>query len=162
VPTYDRSNGLSLAFAPDISLDEGRFHVEPALTYRSNLGEFDLSLAARWQPATHTTLQLFAGRATFSNELWIWPGLVNSLSVLAVGEDTRNYYRADRVEARAQRAWQSRAMEIEPFIGARVERDRTVGPDSFATVGPWSISGENSSARMLRPNPPAERGSLGA
>src|SRR5262249_6651967 len=100
VPTYDRSNGLSLAFAPDVSLDEGRFHVEPALTYRSNLGEFDPSLAARWQPATHTTLQLFAGRATFSNELWIWPDLVNSLSVLAVGEDTRNYYRADRVEAR--------------------------------------------------------------
>ena len=41
VPSYDRSNGLSLPFVAAISLNRDRLVVEPRVTYRSQLGVVD-------------------------------------------------------------------------------------------------------------------------
>jgi hypothetical protein len=85
---------------------------------------------------------------------------VNSAAVFGLGLDTRNYYRADRVEAVGYHTFDAVNMEVEPFVGVRAERDRSVGPDSLATSGPWSIFGRKSIKRMRRPNPAVIRGTL--
>jgi hypothetical protein len=157
IPSYDRSDGLSLPFAPAISLDTGLVVLEPTITYRSHLGVIDPSLQVVLQPSRRTWLDGFVGRATYTNDRWIWSDLVNSASVLGLGIDTRNYYRADRAEVTAHRLWETPTLEVEPFIGVRAERDRPVGPDSQATASPWSFFGRHSRDRILRPNPPAAR-----
>jgi hypothetical protein len=157
IPSYDRSEGLSLPFAPAFSLDSGFVVVEPTVTYRSHLGAFDPSLDVVLQPSRRLWFDGFVGRSTYTNDAWIWTNLVNSASVLGLGIDTRNYYRADRAEVTAHWLWESTTLEVEPFIGAHVERDRPVGPDSQATGSPWSFFGRNARDRILRPNPPAVR-----
>lgn len=160
LPTYDRSDGLSLAFAPLIALDTGTVEIEPVVTYRSHIGAFDPSLFGRIELSHRTHVLLFAGRATFTNERWIWSDLVNSASVIGLGNDTRNYYRGDRIEGIVHHLWQTPMTELEPFVGVRFERDREIGPDSFATSGPWSLFGRTSREEMLRPNPPVTRGTI--
>jgi hypothetical protein len=160
LPNYARSDGLSLPFAPLIALDAGTYEIEPTITYRSHIGEFDPSVLGRLALSRSLHALLYAGRGTFTNERWIWSDLVNSASVIGLGNDTRNYYRADRAEAVVHRLWEARSVELEPFVGVRVERDREIGPDSVATGGPWSFFGRTSREEMLRPNPPATRGSI--
>ena len=160
LPSYARSDGLSLPFAPLIALDTGRFEIEPTITYRSHIGAFDPSVLGRVGLSRRMHALLYAGRGTFTNERWIWSDLVNSASVFGLGNDTRNYYRADRAEGIVHRLWDARSIEIEPFIGVRLERDREIGPDSLASGGPWSFFGRGSREEMLRPNPPATRGSI--
>lgn len=160
IPTYDRSDGVSLAFAPLIALDTGAIEIEPTITYRSDIGAVDPSVFGRIELSPRTHALLFAGRATFTNERWIWSDLVNSVSVIGLGNDTRNYYRGDRIEGSLHRLWQTATMEWEPFVALRYERDREIGPDSSATSGPWSFFGRSSREEMLRPNPPVVRGSL--
>jgi len=160
IPTYDRSNGLSLAFSPLVSLDTGRYELEPAITYRSDIGAVDPSLRGTLALGRATRALVFVGRGTFTNDSWIWSDLVNSASSLGLGLDTRNYYRSDRVEATVHRLWLGTTTEFEPFVGARAERDRPVGPDSAAAGGPWSLFGHGSYERIRRPNPPATRGTL--
>ena len=160
LPAYDRSDGLSLPVAPLISLDTGRYELEPTVTYRSDLGAVDPSVVARLMPRHHIVGEVFVGRSTFTNDSWIWSDLVNSAAALGVGIDTRNYYRADRAEGIARWLWQGVASDFEPYIGLRAERDRSVGPDSLAVSGPWSLFGRGKRLRMLRPNPPVVRGTL--
>ena len=160
LPTYNRSDGLSLPFAPLVSLDTGRYELQPTITYRSDIGAIDPSLSARLELSRVTRIDLFAGRTTLTNDAWIWSDIVNSAAAVALGIDTRNYFRADRAEAAVHRLWQAPTMTIAPFVGARVERDWAIGPDSAASAAPWSLFGRNSRERMLRPNPPAVRGSF--
>src|SRR5689334_4273332 len=51
IPLYDRTNGMSLAIAPLIALDSSRVMIEPAATYRSNLGKADPSIDVNLQLA---------------------------------------------------------------------------------------------------------------
>jgi hypothetical protein len=160
LPLYDRSNGLSLRFGPLLSLDTGNVQVEPRITYRSNLGVWDPSVVARFRQGRRTRYRVTAGRGTFSNEEWIYGDLLNSASVLAIGKDTRNYYRADRAELTAHRMWEGVTASIEPYIGARYERGWSVGPGIGATGGPWAFHGRKSIEDILRPNPPVNHESI--
>jgi hypothetical protein len=152
-PSYDRVNGLSIPFGPAFSFAGGRGTVEPIVTYRSDLGKFDPLVSASFELTRRTRAQLEVQRGTFSNDAWIWPNLVNSLSVLAFGADTRNYYRADRGEITIHRVWESTRSQITPFIGARVEQAWSVGPAIGEQRGPWSVWRRTDTLGMWRPNP---------
>jgi hypothetical protein len=154
LPQYDRVNGVSFAAGPLVTLHVARLELEPVLTYRSNLGVFDPLVVARIGNPGGTSLQLAAGRTTSTNDAWIWSNPVNSAAVLGFGIDTRNYYRAERAEATIRRRWFSASGAIEPYLGARGERNRSVGFDSVPHSAPWSASGREAADRMLRPNPP--------
>jgi hypothetical protein len=160
IPTYDRSDGVSLPFGPMVAFDTGYFELNPLVTYRSNIGKFDPSVDGERAFGRLTRAHVFVGRSTFTNDDWIWSDLVNSAAVLGIGLDTRNYYRADRAEATVHRLLESSTIEFAPFIGVRAERDRSVGPDSLATGGPWSFFGRTAIDRIRRPNPPITHGDL--
>lgn len=160
IPSYDRANGLSLPFGPTITLDTGYIEINPLVTYRSDIGAFDPSVDGEFAFGRRTRAHVFAGRTTLTNDTWIWSDLVNSAAVLGLGLDTRNYYRADRVEATVHRLLESTTIEFAPYVGVRAERNRSTGPDSLADGGPWSFFGRTDFDRMLRPNPPVTRGTL--
>jgi hypothetical protein len=162
IPAYDRADGLSLPFGPTISLDTGFVEVNPIVTYRSNIGMLDPSIDGDFAIDRRTRVHAYVGRATFSNDDWIWTDLVNSAAVLGLGIDTRNYHRADRGEVTLHRLLETPTTELVPYFGARAERDRSIGPDSLATGGPWSFFGRTDEDRMLRPNPPVIPGTLEA
>lgn len=160
IPSYDRVNGLSVPIGPSFTLDTGYIVIEPTLTYRSNLGVFDPAVHSDLQFGRHTRSELFAGRATLTNDDWIWSDLVNSAAVLAVGLDTRNYYRADRLQGTLHYLLEGTYTSFEPYIGARAERDRSVGHAGPVNGGPWSFFGRDSYERIRRPNPAVIRGTL--
>lgn len=160
IPTYDRANGLSLPFGPEFNFNRGRLALDPTVTYRSNLGAFDPAIHGDVVFSRRTRTELFVGRASLSNEEWIWSDLVNSASVLFTGIDTRNYYRADRAQATLFGLFDGTHTAFEPYLGIRGEGDRPVRPDSFATGGPWSLFGRDSREKILRPNPAATRGRI--
>lgn len=160
IPTYDRVNGLTLPFAPAISLDSARIELEPGITYRSHLGAIDPFLAARLQRTRRTRAELWAGRGTFTNDAWIYGDVLNSATSLLLGRDTRNYFRAGRVEGRAIRVFEGRTWEHQPFVGGRWERAWSVGRDSAVTGAPWSVFGRTSEKGMRRPNPRVDDGRL--
>jgi len=160
MPTYDRVNGVSIPFGPAFSLDTGRAVANLVVAYRSDLGKFDPSLSVTGQLSRRWRALLRAERGTFSNDAWIWPNLVNSLSAIAFGTDTRNYYRADRAEGTLHNRWEFTRVDIEPFVGGLTERAWDVGPGALERRGPWSIWGRTDSVGMWRPNPPIEDGRL--
>ena len=154
-PSYDRVNGASIPVGPSLSFAGGRAQADFLVTYRSDLGKFDPSAEATLDAGRRLRFEAFAGRATFSNDAWIWSDLVNSLSALVFGKDTRNYYRADRAQITAHRSWETTTMVLEPFLGARGERSWPVGPAAGDRSSPWSILGRTDTVEgMLRPNPP--------
>lgn len=160
IPTYDRVDGLSLTVGPSITLDTGRFVIDPTITYRSNLGAFDPAVAGDFAFGRRTSVNLYVGRTTLTNDDWIWSDLVNSAAVLGLGLDTRNYYRADRAEATLHHLVEGVTLELDPFVGARVERDRSVARDSLTLHVPWSFFGRSAADRMHRPNPAITPGTL--
>ncbi|HET7456603.1 MAG TPA: hypothetical protein VFJ74_03045 [Gemmatimonadaceae bacterium] len=160
-PLYDRVDGLSLGFGPYIALDTGRVVIEPTLTYRSQLGVVDPAAQARLPLGRRATIAVSAGRGTFTNDAWIRSDILNSVATFASGLDTRNYYRADRAEARAERLWESETADIAPFVGALIERAWSVGPDAYSEGAPFSIFGRRDRDEgMLRPNPSVAAGSI--
>jgi hypothetical protein len=160
LPTYDRVNGVALPFGPLISLDTGDIAIEPMVTYRSHIGTFDPAVRAMVQRGRRNRIEGYAGRASFSNDRWIHGDLVNSVNTLFVGTDTRNYYRADRVEATGHRLWEGRTGQLEPFIGARWERAWSVGSATVPTSVPWSLFERSDTMRMSRPNPTVTGGDI--
>jgi len=159
-PQYDRVNGLTQPFGPAFAFANARGLGDVVATYRSNLGAIDPLLDLRYQLTRRTRATLSAGRGSFSNDAWIWPDLVNSLSVVALGEDTRNFYRADRADITLFRLWEGVSARLEPFIGAMTERAWSVGPGVFANRGPWSVIGRADLLGMRRPNPAVDAGRL--
>jgi hypothetical protein len=133
---------------------------DPTLTYRSHIGTLDPRLRFTAQRGRRNRVEAFAGRATFSNDRWIQGDLVNSVNSLFIGQDTRNYYRADRVEATAHRLLERAAGQVEPYLGARWERSRSVGSPTVPTSVPWSMFGRHDSTHMARPNPPVTGGDI--
>ena len=162
VPTYDRSDGLSLADAPSFKPPHTRIRIEPRLTYRSQLGRLDPSLIIVDSLDRRTALQLSVGRSTFTNDAWIWTDLINSLEVLWRGDDTRNYFRATRADLTLGRRWKSPTTVFTPFVGGRFERANSVRPGLDAASEPWSFIGRHDIDDMLRPNPPIDPGTTGS
>jgi hypothetical protein len=153
VPTYDRIDGLSLPIGPFITLDTGRVELDPTVTYRSNLGVFDPAIDGDIALGRRASIRAFAGRTTLTNDEWIWSDLINSAAVLGLGLDTRNYYRADRAEVTFHRLFEGVTVLLDPFVGVRAERDRSVARDSLVKRVPWSFFGLKEGDRMRRPNP---------
>lgn len=160
MPTYDRVNGVSVPFGPSVSFRDGDGVVDLLVTYRSDLGAIDPSLSTSIQLSRRLRVQAELARGSVSNDAWIWSDFVNSLSVLAFGEDTRNWVRADRAEVRVHRLWETTHLRIEPFVGGRSERAWTVGPAPGERRGPWSLFGRTDTFAMWRPNPAVLGGGL--
>lgn len=157
-PTYDRANGASIPFGPALTFAGGAGEADLLATYRSDLGKIDPSIDASIQVSRRSRAYLQAGRGTFTNDQWIWSDFVNSISGLFLGTDTRNQYRADRAELTVHRAWETTAMDLEPFVGARTERAWSVGPAVGEQRGPWSLLHRRDSLGMWRPNPSIAEG----
>jgi hypothetical protein len=153
LPSYDRVNGLSLPFGPTLTFAGERGELDVLVTYRSDLGKFDPSIDASLQMTRRSRIELRAARGSFTNDQWIYPDYLNSGSTLVFGEDTRNWYRADRGELTLHRLWETSRTTLEPFIGARFERSWAVGPVAGTSDGPWSVLGRADTLGMLRPNP---------
>ncbi|MHB1222555.1 MAG: hypothetical protein ACYC2G_00705, partial [Gemmatimonadaceae bacterium] len=161
LPGYDRVNGLSFGFGPRIRLRDDRLTLDPVVTYRSDIGEVDPSLVAELALGERSALAGRAERGTFTNDGWSRPDAVNSAASLFLGSDSRNYWRATRVEALLRREF---ALADGPFTlagGARWEDARSVGPEVGSRSGPWALShADDETDGMLRPNPPVLRGRM--
>jgi hypothetical protein len=153
IPTYDRVNGLTLPWGPELALGDEKLQVDALVSYRSNLGKWDPSISGVLRPGGDNEIKVFAGRGTFSNDTWIRSDIVNSLAAIGVGSDARNYFRGDRATARLTHTLQTAAITLTPFIGGNIERDWSTG--SLAPrKSPWSFYGRKGVLRMRRPNPP--------
>jgi hypothetical protein len=160
LPTYDRVNGLALSFGPLVSLDTGDIEIEPIFTYRTHLGKIDPALRVTAQRGRRNRFDGYAGRGTFSNDRWIHGDIVNSVNSLFSGLDTRNYYRADRIEATGHRLWERTTGQLEPFVGARWERSWSTGSPIGPSSVPWSLFGRRDADKMSRPNPSVTGGRI--
>lgn len=158
--TYDRVNGASVPYGPELSFGGRRGQADVLASYRSNLGKVDPSIGSELELSRKSRLEIDAARGTFSNDDWIWSDPVNSLSAFVSGRDARNYYRADRAELTLHRSLEWADTRFEPFVGGLSERAWSVGPSLGALGGPWSIFGRTDSLGMLRPNPPINDGSI--
>lgn len=154
-PLYDRVNGLTVPWGPRITLGDTRLVIDPTLTYRSNLGAYDLAATVQAEIADGWTATAFGGRTTLSNDRWIQSDLANSISTIGVGSDYRNYWRATRFEAKVAREWLFSEGEFQVNAGGRTEDDWSVRGG-----GPWSLFNRNDTLHMERPNPGVERGNL--
>lgn len=164
LPGYDRIDGLSLSFGPELALDTGRVRIEPLVTYRSHLGVVDPGVIALAELGRGTTVDVRAARATLTNDAWIRSELLNSALAFGTGVDTRNYYRADRGEGTLSwRLGSAPRVVFEPFVGAMLERAWSVARDSGARSAPFSVLGRRDRIEgPLRPNPGVDAGTIGS
>jgi hypothetical protein len=159
VPSYDRVNGVTIPWGPQLALGDERVELNALVSYRSNLGNWDPSLEGFLRPGDANEIKVYVGRGTFTNDSWIRSDLLNSLATLFVGSDARNYYRGDRAALRFTRTLSTAAVTLTPFIGGNIERDWSTGsltPDKT----PWSFVGRKGNLRMRRPNPRIAKGRI--
>lgn len=159
---YDRSRGLSVPFGPTLLFGGGRMTLEPLASYRSQIGVVDPSVRIEWRTGRKFAIRAFAARESRSNDAWITGDISNSINSLLLGRDTRNWYRADRVEATANRMFETPTMTVTYRLGGQLERASSAGPDSFPTGGPWSFRGRKSAEGMRRGNPQIVGGDIGS
>jgi hypothetical protein len=159
IPSYDRVNGLTLPWGPQLVLGEDRLQLDAVVSYRSNLGKWDPSLEGLVRVGAANEIKLYVGRGTFTNDSWIRSDLYNSAAALFVGSDARNYYRADRASLRLTRIVTTSALVLTPFIAGNIERDWSTGSLS-PQKSPWSFFGRKSDLKMRRPNPPIAKGRI--
>lgn len=160
IPSYDRTDGLSIPFGPTFRFDTARIEVDPLVVYRSQLGTIDPRLDVRATFGRRLTLEGSAGRVTMTNEKWIYGDFSNSIGTLIAGADARNYYRANRAEARAAYRWEGRTTQLTVLAGGLGERASSIRPDTGARGGPWSLFGRHDELRILRPNPRIHPGTI--
>jgi len=153
IPAYDRVDGLSIPWGPEISFDEEHVVIDPTVTYRSHIGKFDPYLTARLRSRNGIILDAEGGRATFTNDSWIRSDIVNTLAALAVGSDSRNYFRADRGQAILSYEIGRPNLTITPGIGGRFENDWSIGVPVRHTTAPWSLFSKDDTLKMRRTNP---------
>lgn len=158
IPRYDRVDGLALPWGPRITLADGRFELDPTVTYRSHLGKFDPYGKADIRLAPHDGLTIEGGTATFSNDEWIRSTIVNSLAVIGVGSDARNYFRANRVTAQLHHEFVSNGTMFTPRVGLLHEDAWSTGSAEPHSSAPWSIFGRTGRLKMRRANPSIARG----
>ena len=91
IPSYDRTDGLSIPFGPTFRFDTARIEVDPLVVYRSQLGTIDPRLEVRATFGRRLTLEGSAERVTMTNEKWIYGDFSNSIGTLiaATGPRTR-------------------------------------------------------------------------
>ena len=161
VPSYDRVNGGSIPWGP-ILRPTIRLELDPTITYRSHLGEWDPGVTATYRVDERYHLSLDARRGTFTNDAWIHSTPINTFNVLVGGKDTRNYYRADRGEIEIRRfdVYPNPVLELERFVGVSSERAWSVGAATTLGRRPWSLGGRTEVERIARPNPPIEPGRI--
>lgn len=158
MPTYDRVDGLSLPVGVSIASPGGILSFQPTATYRSRLGTVDPGATLQVSLPSRFRLEAVGGRVTRTNDEWIYSDLVNSLTTLFAGVDTRNYFRAVGGTARLVATLDRTSFLAEPYVGGRFER---VSPIS-ATGDVWSLFERDDSLRMRRPNPLVQHGDLGS
>jgi hypothetical protein len=164
VPSYDRVEGASVAWGP-VLRPTARLEVDPTVTYRSHLGDWDPGVHMLVSAGETWRLTLDARRGTFTNDGWINSDLINSITTFSVGSDKRNYYRADRIEAAVGRIDRltidpTTTLEVETYAGALTERAWSVGsPDTIGST-PWTVVGKDDPENVRRGNPPIEPGRI--
>lgn len=159
MPSYDRVEGLSLPVGVLLQFGNHALELEPTATYRSRRGVVDPSLEIRTRETSATRFVGRVGRATRSNERWIYTDFINSLTTIWAGSDVRNYFRSDIGEGRLfHRFGDPQTMSLEPYVGARYEYVRPI----TAVGNVWSFLGRTNLEKMARPNPPVEQGHLGS
>jgi hypothetical protein len=155
VPSYDRSDGVSVPFGPRLALPDDRVIVDALATYRSNLGLVDPSFRGTVVVSHHLLVHALAERATLTNDDWSASDFTNSVGTLIGGADGRNYFRADRAEATLE--WHNERRDellgATAYAGARDEFSHSVGPDSGSSHSVWSLLDQASRGGILRPNP---------
>jgi hypothetical protein len=159
IPSYDRVNGLTLPWGPQLVLGEDRLQLDALVSYRSNLGKWDPSLEGLVRAGVANEIKLYAGRGTFTNDSWIRSDLFNSAASLFVGSDSRNYYRGDRASLRLTHTLATSAAVFTPFIAGNIERDWSTGSLSPQKT-PWSFFGRKGTLKMRRANPPVAKGRI--
>ncbi len=164
MPSYDRSDGLSLPWGPQFALPDDRLVVDGIVTYRSHLGHFDPSITATGALSHSMTARLVAGRATLSNDGWSVSDLVNSASVGTFGDDGRNYYRSDFINGTigVHAGAPDATTAVDLYAGTRFEFDHSVGPELGARHQVWTFFDHSDTTGILRPNPPVARGHIGS
>ncbi len=161
LPQYDRVNGLSLPYGPSVIFGDEKVVLVPIVTYRSNLGKFDPSFAAHVRIDTVFSLKLTGQRGTFSNENWIRQDILNSVWGLLFGIDTRNYYRADRGDARLSMRLANSSVEATTYAGVQFENAWSTGHRLGENREPFSFVGNKSVKNgFRRPNPVIDRGHI--
>ena len=171
VPTYDRSNGLSLGMGPRFALPRTRVTLEPRLIYRSQLGAIDANVVLTDSLSRQTAVSLVAKHSTYSNDTWIWSDLLNSADFLVFGHDSRNYFRGGRVDLTLGHRIESDSWTLTPSITGRYEDTHSVRPDSSCTFGttitcsaptggPFTFFGRHDVDDRLRPNPQVRTGRI--
>jgi len=162
IPTYDRSNGVSIPIGVELAPFGSRLRIEPRLTYRSQLGRLDPWIALTDSISRRVTVVAAVGRSTYSNDAWINSDIVNSLTSVTVGNDTRNYFRGTRGEASVVWRTESDSRSVTSYVGARGEHALTVRPGVNVPGGPWSFTNREDVEDMRRPNPPIGNGVIGS
>ena len=172
VPTYDRSNGLSIGLGPRFDLPRTRVTLEPRLIYRSQLGAIDANVVLTDSLSRRTAITLTAKHSTYSNDTWIWSDLLNSADFLAFGHDSRNYFRGARADLTLGHRIERAAWTLVPSVTGRYEQTHSVRPDSSCvfgpvgitcsapTGGPFTFFGRHGDDDRLRPNPQVRNGSI--
>ncbi|MGI8999496.1 MAG: hypothetical protein ACR2GO_07305 [Candidatus Limnocylindria bacterium] len=151
IPSYNRVDGVVLPFGPIVTLGEGRFIINPTITYRSHLGNLDPGLDIQ-ADFGRLEFDIDARRSTFSNDRWIRGDLVNSLTTLVFGTDTRNYFRADRIEAKGSVDFAFGGFTVAPLIGGLFENAWSTGGSLGPDTSVFSIFGKDDQG-IYRPNP---------
>jgi hypothetical protein len=161
VPSYDRVNGVTLPWGPQLLTNDETLELNALVSYRSHLGNWDPSLEGYLRPGAANEIRLYVGRGTFTNDGWIRSDLMNSLATLFVGSDARNYYRADRAALRLTRTLTVSSLGLTPFIGGNIEHDWSTGSIPPLKT-PWSFFGRKGDLKMRRPNPTVTKGHIGS
>lgn len=151
IPSYNRVDGVVLPWGPIVTLGEGRFIINPTITYRSHLGNLDPGVNAEGRFG-RVAVEVDARRSTFTNDRWIRGDLLNSLTTLAFGTDTRNYFRADRVEATAGMDFVFGNITVSPFVGGLFENAWSTGASLGPDTSVFSFFGRHDEG-IYRPNP---------
>ncbi|MFN2603219.1 MAG: hypothetical protein ABR582_10745 [Gemmatimonadaceae bacterium] len=160
LPAYDRVDGLSVPWGPEISFAEEHVVIDPTVTYRSHIGKFDPFLKAMLRSRNGVILDIKGGRSTFTNDDWIRTDLVNTLAAIAVGSDSRNYFRADRGTGILSLEIGRPNITITPGVGINFENDWSVGVPVRHTNAPWSLFSKTDTLKMRRTNPSIWEGHL--
>jgi hypothetical protein len=159
IPRYDRVEGLSLPVGVLLQFNDHALELAPSATYRSRRGVVDPALEIRTRETAPTRLVARVARDTRSNDRWIYGDLINSLTTIWAGSDTRNYFRSDLVEARViHRFGEEGLMSLAPYLGGRLEYVKPI----TAVGNVWSAFGRHSVEKMARPNPLVEPGHIGS
>ncbi|HEX7979498.1 MAG TPA: hypothetical protein VF461_12910 [Gemmatimonadaceae bacterium] len=156
VPTYDRVVGLSQPVGALVTFGDRAVEIQPTVTYRSRLGQYDPGVELRIGPEKPVRLEADYGRSLRSNETWIYSDLLNSAASLAFGNDTRNYFRAVGGTARVIGHIEKATVTFEPWVGARTEEVRPIS----AGGNVFSFWGRDDLNQGSRPNPLVQPGRI--